>query len=107
MGALSLTVVSPLPVYLDETAGGGTLAARPATLEGKTIGLLPNWRPSAVDILTAVGKLLEEKYRPRAVVLEQPMREVPINRGRIIDGIRDKLDDLTRRVDVVVTATGD
>jgi hypothetical protein len=107
MATLRLEMVSPQSVYLDEIAGSGTLAQRPLTLDGKTIGLLPNWRPSAVHILSAVGDLLKERFKPKAVVLEQPMREVPINKGKIIDGIRDQLDDLAKRVDVVITASGD
>lgn len=107
MSTLNLDLVSPLAVYLDESAGSGMLAPRPSTLDGKIIGLLPNWRPSAVHILTAVGELLKERFKLKAIVLEQPMREVPVNRGKIIDGIRDQLDDLARRVDVVITATGD
>lgn len=107
MSTLTLDLVSPQSVYLDEIAASGTLAPRPASLDGKTIGLLPNWRPSAVEILTAVGELLKAKFKPAAVLLEQPMREVPILSGKIIDGIRDRLDALAARVDVVITATGD
>ncbi len=107
MSALSLDIVSPQSVYLDEISGSGTLAQRPSTLDGKIIGLLPNWRPSAVHILSAVGELLKERFKPKAVVLEQPMREVPVNQGKIIDGIRDQLEDLAKRVDVVITASGD
>ena len=58
MAALSLTMVSPLPVYLDESTVGSKLAPRPATLDGQVVGLLPNWRPSAVEILKALGTLL-------------------------------------------------
>ncbi len=105
--ALSLTMLSPLPVYLDEAADGTPLASRPETLEGRVVGLLPNWRPSALHILEAVGKLLEEKYPVRAVVMEQPARELPQRTGGLIDAMSGKLDDLARRVDVVVTATGD
>ena len=47
----SLTMVSPLPVYLDEQLSGTGLAERPSSLDGKVLGLLPNWRPSAVEIL--------------------------------------------------------
>ena len=107
MASLSLTMLSPLPVYLDETTAGGKLAPRPSTLDGKVVGLLPNWRPSAVHILKAVGALLEERYRLKAVVMEQPVRELPIRTGKLLDTMREKLDDLARRVDVVITATGD
>lgn len=104
---LSLTMLSPLPVYLDETTGGIPLAPRPETLNGRVVVLLPNWRPSAVKILQAVGKLLEERYRLKALVLEQPARELPQRTGGLIDAIRDQLDDLAQRADVVITATGD
>ena len=106
MSALQLSMVSPLAVYLDEETKNG-LAERPSTLEGKVIGLLPNWRPSAYDLLKAVGKVLEECCRPKAIVLEQPDREVPVSKGKLLDGLRAKLDALAQRVDVVITASGD
>jgi hypothetical protein len=39
--------------------------------------------------------------------VEQPVRELPIRTGKLLDTMREKLDDLARRVDAVVTATGD
>ena len=107
MSKLAITMVSPLPVYLDELVSGSGLAPRPPTLDGKRVGLLPNWRPSAIHVLAAIGKLLEERYRLKAVVIEQPVRELPIRTGKLLDTMGEKLDDLARRVDVVVTATGD
>ena len=104
---VSLTMLSPLPVYLDESTVGIALAPRPDTLDGRVIGRLPNWRPSAVKLLQAVGTLLAERYRLQAVVLEQPVRELPQRTGGLIDTLQGKLDDLARRVDVVITATGD
>lgn len=62
MSALSLTMVSPFPLYLDEAAGADSLAPRPTTIEGKVIGLLPNWRPSAFDLLKAVGALIARSF---------------------------------------------
>ena len=107
MANFSLTMLSPLPVYLDESVTGSGLAPRPASLDGKVLGLLPNWRPSAVHILRAVGGLLAERYRLKATVMEQPVRELPIRTGKLLDTMRERLDDLARRVDVVITATGD
>jgi hypothetical protein len=107
MALLNLTVVSPLPVYLDESGPRNRLAPRPTTLDGKIIGLLPNWRPSAVEILRAIGTLLGERYRLKDLVMEQPVRELPIRTGKLLDTMRHQLDDLARRVDVVITATGD
>jgi hypothetical protein len=103
----TLTMLSPLPVYLDETTEGTPLAPRPSMLDGRVLGLLPNWRPSAVKLLEAVGGLLSERYRLQAVVMEQPARELPQRTGGLIDALDGTLDDLARRVDVVITATGD
>jgi hypothetical protein len=100
-------MLSPLPVYLDETTEGTPLAPRPETLDGRIIGLLPNWRPSAVKLLESVGQLLSERYHVKAVVMEQPARELPQRTGGLIDALGGTLDELARRVDVVVTATGD
>jgi hypothetical protein len=107
MTPLKLTMVSPLPVYLDETGPQSRLAPRPASLDGKVVGLLPNWRPSAVEILRAIGTLLRERYQLKELVMEQPVRELPIRTGKLLDTMRDQLDSLARRVDVVITATGD
>ena len=103
----SLTMVSPLPVYLDEQLAGTGLAPRPTSLSGKVLGLLPNWRPSAVEILEAIGAVLKQRFDLKAVIIEQPMREIPISKGRVIDGTREILDGIAQRVDVAVVATGD
>jgi hypothetical protein len=100
-------MLSPLPVYLDESTAGTPLTPRPETLDGRIVGLLPNWRPSAVKLLEAVGQLLSERYRLQAVVMEQPARELPQRTGGLIDAMGGSLDDLAGRVDVVITATGD
>lgn len=104
---LNLTMLSPLATYLDEAGSGNALAPRPATLEGKVVGLLPNWRPSAAHILREVGKLLEERYKLKALVMEQPVRELPIRTGKLLDTMRDTLDGFAARVDAAITATGD
>ena len=106
MALYKLSAISPLPVYLDENSAN-TLALRPATLEGKVVGLLPNWRPSAFDLLKVVGAVLQERFPLKGVIMEQPVREVPVRKGKLLDGMREKLDDLARRVDVLITATGD
>ena len=107
MSSLSVTMLSPQAVYLDEIADASKFAPRPATLDGKVLGLLPNWRPSAVHILRALGELLQERYKLKAVVMEQPVRELPLRSGRLLDTMKEQLDSLARRVDVVITASGD
>ena len=107
MAFVKLTMVSPLPVYLDESGPQTRLAQRPGSLDGKIVGLLPNWRPSAIEILRAIGGLLQERFTLKDLVLEQPVRKLPIRTGKLLDTMRQQLDDLARRVDVVITATGD
>ena len=102
-----LTMLSPLPVYLDERVDDPGLAPRSASLDGKVLGLLPNWRPSAVEILQGVGQALGRRFKLASVAMEQPMREVPIASGRVIDAMRERLDEIARSVDVAVAATGD
>lgn len=107
MPSIELTMLSPIPVYLDESTEGTGLAPRPASLDGKVVALLPNWRPSAVEILRAVADLLQERFKLRGVIEEQPVRELPIRTGKLLDTMANKLDDLASRADVVLTATGD
>lgn len=106
MSSLTFSLVSPLATYLDQITDS-KLAPRPATLDGKVIGLLPNWRPSAIHVLKALGELLKERYRLKDVVMEQPVRELPLRAGKLLDTMKERLDGLVQRVDVVITATGD
>lgn len=107
MGSHGLIMLSPLATYLDEIADASKFAPRPATLDGKVLGLLPNWRPSAVHILNSLGNLLQERYQLKAVVMEQPVRELPLRAGKLLDTMNEQLDSLVGRVDVVITASGD
>ena len=106
MSALNLTMVSPLAVYLDEISDS-RLVPRSATLDGKVLGLLPNWRPSAIHILRSIGDLLQERYRLKEIIMEQPVRELPLRDGKLLDTMKEKLDSLVARCDVVITASGD
>lgn len=106
MSAYGITMVSPLATYLDEIIDS-RLAPRPATLDGKVVGLLPNWRPSAIHVLKSLGELLQERYRLKGIVLEQPVRELPLRAGKLLDTMKERLDGLAGRVDVVITASGD
>ena len=103
---LTLQMRSPLAEYLD-LASTSSLAKRPQSLEGRTIALLPNWRPSAFDLLTAVGTVLGERYKPAKVVMEKAVAEVPMNTAKLLDSLQRMLDDLAGRVDGVITASGD
>lgn len=107
MSNLGLTMLSPLATYLDEIADASKFAPRPASLDGKVLGLLPNWRPSAIHVLKSLGELLQERYKLKAVIMEQPVREIPLRAGKLLDTMKERLDSLVGRVDVVITATGD
>ena len=99
---MRLTSVSPQAVYLDDSVIDSPLAPRSASLDGKVIGLLPNWRPGATEMLKAVGSLLEQRFRLKGVVLEPKV-------GIVYQHHPDPkmLDDLARRVDAVIVAGGD
>ena len=108
MPTIKLAMISPCVDYLDEASAGDSLAPRSGTLSGKVVGLVPNWRPAAIHLLTAVGALLRERHAVKDVIMEPPVRiSAMAGGGKLIDGIRAQLDQLARRVDVAVTATGD
>jgi hypothetical protein len=106
--SLKLKLISPCVGYLDEVSGASALARRPATLEGKVLGLVPNWRPAAVHILSAIGALLQERYHLKEVVMEPVVRVSAMAKGgKLLDGIIVRLEELAKRVDFALTATGD
>jgi hypothetical protein len=108
VASLKLSLISPCVGYLDEVAGSSALAPRPATLDGKVLGLVPNWRPAAVHILSAIGALLQERYHLKEVIMEPVVRvSAMANGGKLLDGIITQLETLAQRVDVALTATGD
>lgn len=108
MASLKLSMISPCVAYQDSIADGNALAPRPASLEDKVVGLIPNWRPAAVHLLSAIGKQLKERHGVKEVVMEPPVRLSAMARGgKLLDGIREQLIALSKRVDVAITATGD
>ena len=108
MAALEIRMLSPCVEYQDTIAVPNALAQRPGSLKGKVVGLIPNWRPAAVHILTAIGNQLKEQHGVKEVVMEPPVRiSAMAQGGKLLDGIRDQLIALSKRVDVAITATGD
>ena len=108
MPTIKLSMISPCVDYLDEVSTGDSLAPRLPSLAGKVVGLVPNWRPAAIHLLTAVGALLRERHGVKDVIMEPPVRvSAMAGGGKLLDGIRAQLDALALRVDVAVTATGD
>jgi hypothetical protein len=39
--------------------------------------------------------------------MEQPVRELPLRDGKLLDTMKERLDNLVQRCDVVITASGD
>jgi hypothetical protein len=108
MASFELNMRSPCVEYQDSIADSSALAPRPSTLEGTVIGLIPNWRPAAVHILTEIGRQLQERHGAKEIVLEPPVRiSAMAQGGKLLDGMRDRLIALAQRVDVAITATGD
>ena len=108
MENFKLKMISPCVGYLDEVIGSNALAMRPATLEGKVLGLVPNWRPAAVHILNAIGALLQERYHLKEVIMQPVVKVSAMAKGgKLLDGIIEQLETLSQRVDIALTATGD
>jgi hypothetical protein len=55
------------PTGDSERATNTTLAARPQSLPGLTVGLLDNTKPNGAVVLRAVGRQLQERYGIREV----------------------------------------
>lgn len=88
------------PTGFDEEASAGTLAPRPATLRGLTIGLLGNTKPNAEVLLSEVAGVLRRRH----------------DAGEVREYTKDYFgtpakDELLKQVvqecDLVVTAVGD
>jgi hypothetical protein len=108
MASLELRMISPCVAYQDTVAAANALAQRPASLQGKVVGLIPNWRPAAVHLLGEIGRQLQARHGVKEVVMEPPVRiSAMAQGGKLLDGIRGQLDALSKRVDVAITATGD
>ena len=107
MAVLRMALANPVSVYLDEAITDSGLAVRPDGLDGKVVGLLPNWRPAAVNILKALGDMLGQRYDLKAVYMEEPLREPPSKSGKPLDMVCAELEHFAKRVDVAIAATGD
>ena len=85
--------VSPLPVQ-------ASMAPRPSTLNGLTVGLLANGKRNADRLLDHVAGLLTERYQLNKVVTW--------DKGNSSRPCPDELmREIMEQCDVVVTATGD
>lgn len=88
------------PTGFDEQAADGTLAPRPGSLRGLTIGLLDNTKPNAAGLLWHVAAELRDRHgagearRYAKDYFGTPMKD-------------DVLKQLAAECDVVITAVGD
>ena len=76
------------------------LAIRPASLEGKTVGLLSNNKPHSEDLLRMVAGIIGQRYSLAGVVeYNKGGHQWPADRAA--------LEDLARRCDVMIHATAE
>lgn len=91
-------------LVLDPTTGPepvqATMASRPATLDGKVLGLLDNGKPNSDKILDKVAELLAEKYKLAGVVKKRKLnatKEAP----------DEMLDEMAEECQFAIVGVGD
>ncbi|MEX0429246.1 UGSC family (seleno)protein [Nocardioides sp. DS6] len=88
------------PTGMDERTADGTLAPRPVTLRGLTIGLLDNTKPNATALLRAI----EAQLRQRTEIGETRL----YTKDYFGTPVKDELlTQIAAECDVVITAVGD
>ena len=93
------TIYTLDPRDTSETAPAA-LALRPASLDGKTLGLLSNNKPHSEDLLRMVADIIGERYSLTGTV--------EYNKGgHQWPADRSALEDLARRCDVMIHATAE
>ena len=76
------------------------LAARPASLDGRVLGLLSNNKPHSEDLLRMMAATIGERYSLKEVV--------EYNKGgHQWPADRSALEDLAQRCDVMIHATAE
>ena len=86
-------MVAPLPAH-------ASMAPRPETLNGLTLGLLANGKRNADRLLEHVSGLLAERYQFKEMVVKDKR-----NSSRPCPD--DLMQEMVDQCDVLVTATGD
>ena len=94
----NLRLVDPSGVELP--AGDFRLNDRPASLEGKTLGLLENSKANSDKVLNELGRMLQEKYGFREVrMFSKHSASLPTK--------SETIEDMLNGVDVLITGVGD
>ncbi len=82
--------------FIDPTAGTGKakipLAARPADLAGKVVGLLDNTKEQADVILAALGEELKARYGVAKVIIRRKEHYSKPARDELIDAMAQEVD---------------
>ncbi|OZM83243.1 hypothetical protein CFP66_01435 [Pseudonocardia sp. MH-G8] len=100
-----MTVIDWAQVILDPTGEverneDRALAARPATLDGATLGLLDNGKPNAAVLLDEVGRQLADRFRLQDVkVFAKDYFGTPVERTQV--------ERIVATCNFAVTAVGD
>lgn len=93
----TIVVLDPIAEVRDVAA---RLRERPATLDGKRLGLLDNTKANASELLRAVEARLRSRFRLDAVLHKaKPLAAVGADPA--------VLDELAARCDVAIVAIGD
>lgn len=88
------------PTGMDERSADGTLAPRPGTLRGLTVGLLDNTKVNATQLLGEIGRALTDRYGIAGTKLyTKDYFGTPVK--------EELLRQIAAECDVVVTAVGD
>lgn len=94
-----LEPVDVMPEVKDEA-----FAPRVASLKGKTVLLLDNLKPSAMELLTKVGALLKSEYGVNVITASK----VPTySRASTLEDFTKLLGDNLGKTHLAVTALGD
>lgn len=100
-----MTLTTPHEPLLDPTGADArsddsTLAPRPGSLEGLTVGLLDNTKPNATTLLENIAAELKERYNiGEAKMYTKDYFGTPVK--------DELLKQITDECDVVITAVGD
>ncbi|MFW3168678.1 hypothetical protein PGN05_01475 [Geodermatophilus sp. CPCC 206100] len=88
------------PTGATDTASDTSLAARPATLRGKTLGLLDNTKPNGAALLNELGSVLRERYGLKDVLMySKPYFGTPVE--------PTQTQRIFEECDFAITAIGD
>lgn len=84
----------------ENNQGHAILAPRPATLDGKVIGLFSNNKPKSEELLQAIADIISERYSIKDIVAHN-------KGGHQWPARREDLEELAQKCDVAVHATAE